>query len=259
MKNNVFEFKKKRKDWKGEGAQSRRRIDIDHPFDYEEVASITGPDYIRNLNRDGMAVLPSEELKRNFIAHLLRDIEKTTYTKVSGFKIADDYYHYIGHSWVQLLRDGWVRIGIDDFTSKVFGQPHTIRLPDVGDFLMQGDIGWSISRNGYEAPMQSPISGIVFAVNNRIKNHPELVHKDPYGEGWLFLLNPVSLEVNKKGLFSGKECFQWMEKENQSLLELLGPQYTRMAATGGEPIDDIFGHCPDIDWDRLVKTFLRTG
>jgi hypothetical protein len=32
-----------------------------------------------------------------------------------------------------------------------------------------------------------------------------------------------------------------------------------MAATGGEPIDDIFGHCPDIGWDRLVETFLRIG
>jgi hypothetical protein len=31
-----------------------------------------------------------------------------------------------------------------------------------------------------------------------------------------------------------------------------------MAATGGDLIDDIFGHFPEIDWDPLVRTFLRT-
>jgi hypothetical protein len=30
-----------------------------------------------------------------------------------------------------------------------------------------------------------------------------------------------------------------------------------LAATGGEPIDDVFGNFPEINWDRLVRTFLR--
>lgn len=258
MKQNVYEFKKKKEKGEEKGLHAERRIDIDQPFNYSDVASVTGPEYVRHLNRDGIAFLPNEELKRNVIGYLLKDLEKPAITKVSGFRVADDYYHHIGHSWAHQLGGGWVRIGIDDFTARVFGQAHTIHLPDVGNFLMQGDIGWVMNRNGHEAPMQSPVSGIVFAVNDRIKDHPELTHKDPYGEGWLFLLNPVNMEVNKKALCSGKECFQWMEKENQNLMEFLGSQYERLAATGGEPIDDIFGHFPEMDWDRLVRTFLRT-
>ena len=59
-----------------------------------------------------------------------------------------------------------------------------------------------------------------------------------------------------KKLYRGKECFQWMEKENQSLLEILGSEYERLAATGSELIDDIYGNFPEIKWDRLVKIFL---
>ena len=57
-------------------------------------------------------------------------------------------------------------------------------------------------------------------------------------------------------LYMGKECFQWMEKENQRLLEILGPEYERLAATGSELIDDMYGNFPGIKWDRLVKIFL---
>jgi len=50
-----------------------------------------------------------------------------------------------------------------------------------------------------------------------------------------------------------------MEKENQSLLRLLGPEYERLAATGAEAVDDLFGSFPEIGWARLVRTFLHTG
>ena len=258
MKNNVIEFKKKKADRKKNGFYQKKIIAIDLPFDYEEVVSITGPEYVRNLHRDGLAVLPNEELKKSFADILLKAIEKPTLANVSGVQIADNYYHHIGHSWVQPLQDGWVRIGIDDFASKVFGPTDPIILPAVGDFLMQSEVGWVLSRKDHEAPMQSPVSGIVFAVNDRIKEQPEITHNDPYGEGWLFLLNPVSLKIDMKALYLGKKCFQWIENEVQNLLKFLGPNCERLAATGGDLIDDTFGHFPEVDWDRLVRTFLRT-
>jgi hypothetical protein len=60
-----------------------------------------------------------------------------------------------------------------------------------------------------------------------------------------------------KALYPGKKCFQWIENEIQNLLKLLGPGSERLAATGGDLIDDIFGHFPEMDWERLVETFLR--
>ena len=54
------------------------------------------------------------------------------------------------------------------------------------------------------------------------------------------------------------EGFQWMEQEAHELASLMGPEHVRMAATGGEAINDFFGNFPDLGWDRLVRTFLKT-
>jgi glycine cleavage system H lipoate-binding protein len=256
MKHNVHE--EKNVDGKEKGLHAKSMIDLDQPFDYEEIAAITGPDYVQNLQRDGMSFIPYGELKKNAADLLLKAVEKRRFTNVSGFQVADDYYYHSGHSWAHLEHDGKVKIGIDDFTAKVFGPADTINLPSAGAALMQGQAGWSLIRNDHKAPMQSPISGTVLAVNDRIKEQPEITHDDPYEEGWLFLLDPSNLETNLRELYQGKACFQWMEKENQNLLELLGPEYQRLAATGGGLIDDIYGHFSEMNWDDLVRTFLRT-
>ena len=51
---------------------------------------------------------------------------------------------------------------------------------------------------------------------------------------------------------------QWMENESRKLLELMGHEYKDLAATGAEPISDVYGSLPDIGWDVLVREFLGT-
>ncbi len=63
---------------------------------------------------------------------------------------------------------------------------------------------------------------------------------------------------NHKGLFSGKASLEWTDRESQRLLRLIGPEYKNLAATGGEPIDDVYRNFPEIQWEILVKEFLRT-
>lgn len=339
---------------------ARRRIGPDQPFDQEEVAAATGPEYVRHLNRDGMSFLPYEDLKRkvpgfylpedkcvwmragvinlrlcdydydcyhcpfdeamknalgemagpkkkeraaNWAKHLkkrykiaatpcihflsgriaspeecsgnykchhcsvheLLDKEshletpiKEKYTNVSGHKIKDDYFYHFGHSWVNIELFQRVRVGIDDFISKILGPMDAINLPPVGTPMKQGEIGCILTRKDKKAAMQSPMSGTVYAVNDKVKKNPELTHDDPYHDGWLYILDADNIKPELAGLYSDKECFQWMEKESQNLLDLMGPRYEQLAATGGEPIDDVSGNFPEIGWDRLVRRFLYT-
>jgi len=181
------------------------------------------------------------------------------YKSASGFKVADGYYYHYGHSWVHIIHGGCVRVGIDDFMAKIFGQAGQIKLPQEGASLKQGNVAWVMARNGHRAPVQSPLSGRVLAVNYGALEHPEISHDDPYEKGWLFHLEPSFLRREFQGLYFGEECLQWMEKENQSLLRLLGPEYERLAATGAEAVNDLFGSFPEIGWNRLVRTFLHTG
>jgi CheY-like chemotaxis protein len=56
---------KKGKAKKSKGFDAKTLISIDQPFNYEEVAAITGPEYIRNLHHEDIIITPYEELKKN--------------------------------------------------------------------------------------------------------------------------------------------------------------------------------------------------
>jgi heterodisulfide reductase subunit A len=191
------------------------------------------------------------------VKHLAKPITLPKYFVVSGYRLADDYYYHSGHSWAHMEKGGRLKIGVDDFMVKILGQADSLKLPVEGTTLRQGRTGWLFTRDGHRAEILSPLTGKVFAVNDEAVENPELVYADPYQKGWIFILEPIVPKLDLENLFFGSGSIQWMEKENKKLLQLLGPEFERLAATGGKPVADLFGHFPEIGWDRLVKTFFR--
>lgn len=189
---------------------------------------------------------------------LVREVDPPVYRLVSGYKMAEGYYYHMGHSWARFEHGGRVKVGLDDFSAKVFGTANTMTLPPLGEVLKQDQVGWTFTRNGHDAAVLAPITGTVLAVNQNAREHPEIIAEDPFHEGWLFMVEPVMPKRNLRGLYFDKDSYMWMENEVQGLLHLMGPEYERMAATGGEPLKDLFGHFPEIGWGNLVKRFLRS-
>lgn len=183
---------------------------------------------------------------------------KPSYLKASGYLLADDYYYHLGHTWARFEHGGRVRIGFDDFITRLFGMFSTITLPPLGTKLVKNQAGLIFSRSGRQAAAFSPITGSVLAVNDNALKNPGIIHEDPYYEGWLCILEPNMPKRNIKGLFFGKDSFEWTDRESQKLLRLMGTEYQNLAATGGEPVDDVYSRFPEIGWDTLTKTFLKT-
>ncbi len=67
---------KKGKAKKAKGFDSKTLIGIDQPFNYEEVAAITGPEYIHNLHHEGTVVTPYEELKKAMAQAMAKPAER---------------------------------------------------------------------------------------------------------------------------------------------------------------------------------------
>ncbi|CCK79853.1 MULTISPECIES: glycine cleavage system protein H [Desulfobacula] len=183
---------------------------------------------------------------------------KPSLTLASGYRLADGYYYHMGHTWARFEHGGRVTVGFDDFMVKLFGPPSKILIPPIGTNLKKDHAGLTFSRSDKTATALSPVTGNVLAVNIKAKEHPEIVHEDPYHEGWLCILEPNMPKRNHKGLFYGKESLEWTDRESQRLLHLIEPEYMDLAATGGEPVDDIYGSFPEIEWEILVREFLRT-
>jgi glycine cleavage system H lipoate-binding protein len=181
----------------------------------------------------------------------------------SGFNVARDHYYHFGHSWARVEYGGRVRVGVDDFALRLLGPQDDIEIPGLGSSVGQNQPNAVLKRNGKEAPVLSPVDGTVVAVNHHVKNKTAIANKDPYGEGWLMVIQPSSLRNNLKNLFFGSESLAWIDDEFFRLQKLMGEvfgeenQY-KMAATGGEAVSDIYGEIPEIGWDRLVSEFLHS-
>jgi glycine cleavage system H lipoate-binding protein len=181
----------------------------------------------------------------------------------SGFNVARDHYYHHGHSWARVEYGGRVRIGIDDFAMRLLGPQDKIELPGLGSHVGQNRPQVVLKRNGNEAPTLSPMDGTVVAVNNKLLSKTAIANNDPYGEGWLMVIQPSSLRNNLKNLFFGPESLAWVDDEFFRLQKLMGEVYGedtryKMAATGGEAISDIYGEVPELGWDRLVNEFLHS-
>jgi len=180
-------------------------------------------------------------------------------TSASGYKMAKNTFYHPGHSWARFEHGGRARIGIDDFSHRLFGPSKQMNLPPLGEKLKQNQVGWTFEKKGHEAAVLSPVTGVVLAVNHKVREHPELAHLDPYHEGWLLMIEPAMPKRDMKGLYYGRESVQWMENENARLLSLMGPEYENLAATGAEPVRDVLEAFPEVGWQVLVKAFLLTG
>src|SRR5208337_762477 len=104
---------------------------------------------------------------------------------VAGFQVPENLRYHAGHTWALSESRDLVRVGMDDFASKLVGKIDSIALPQRGRWVRQGQKVWTVYHDGKSVDMVSPIEGTVSDVNDALANDPDLARKDPYGEGWM--------------------------------------------------------------------------
>jgi glycine cleavage system H lipoate-binding protein len=172
--------------------------------------------------------------------------------EVFGFRVpTETYYLHRGHAWAVVENENRVRVGLDDFSQKVLGRADKFTFPEVGKVYRQDHIFMALVRQKRLASFLAPVDGTIEAINPKVRQRPSLVHDDPYGEGWLFLVNPINLRSNLDNLAFGEGNAAWIELEAHRLLNLLGPSST--LPDGGSIIDDVYGHYPQLNWQVLQR------
>ncbi len=174
----------------------------------------------------------------------------------AGFRMADDYYYHHGHTWVSFEHGGLIRIGFDEFLVKLFGPMNNVTIKPLGSLLKPNQEVIRFTRNCRTASVLSPVSGTMLAANPILTQHPDIPHMDPYRKGWVCIIEPEMPKKDGKKLMTGSDSITWMETEAQKLMDMLGADYEKLAAQGGEPVNDIYGACPELDWTTLTRTFL---
>jgi glycine cleavage system H protein len=101
----------------------------------------------------------------------------------------DDVRYSTDHEWAR-LEDGKVRIGITDYAQDALGDVVFVELPDVGRTVTAGESFAEVESTKSVSDIYAPIAGTVAAVNADLAETPERINDDPYGEGWLCLIEP---------------------------------------------------------------------
>ena len=175
---------------------------------------------------------------------------------VGGFSVPDNLRYHPGHTWALSESPNLVRIGIDDFASKLVGKVEQVTLPQRGQWIRQGQKVWSIVRNGVKVDMVSPIEGSVADINESIARDPELARKDPYGEGWLLTVQSPDAKTNFRNLLGGALARWWMEESAGRLQKKMPSMLGALAQDGGAAVDNIAAQMPNQDWAALAKEFF---
>jgi glycine cleavage system H protein len=105
----------------------------------------------------------------------------------SGMIPADLRFHK-EHEWVR-LKGRQATVGISDFAQDALGDIVFIELPKAGTTVKVGQHIGEIESTKTTSTLYTPVSGTIAQVNGELKDHPEVVNSDPYGRGWMVVID----------------------------------------------------------------------
>jgi glycine cleavage system H protein len=100
------------------------------------------------------------------------------------------------HEWVS-LEGNRVRIGITDYAQDALGDVVYVQVPDAGTDVSAGERFTEVESTKSVSDIYAPVSGTVVEVNASLADQPERLNSDPYGEGWICVIemsDPAQLD-----------------------------------------------------------------
>jgi len=108
-------------------------------------------------------------------------------------KILPELRYTKEHEWAR-LDAGKVRVGITDYAQKELHEIVMVDLPAVGTKLKAAQKLGTVDSVKATSDIFAPVTGEVAEVNGKLEEAPELVNKDPYGQGWMIVIKPANVK-----------------------------------------------------------------
>lgn len=126
------------------------------------------------------------------------------------FRVATDRYYSSEGLWAKA--DGkMVRIGLTDFWQQRHGDVAFAEIEPVGTTLTAEDVISTVETIKVDIELTSPVSGTIVEVNPDMEDSPELINQDPYGQGWLALIEVTDWETERARLMDPQAYFTLMK------------------------------------------------
>jgi glycine cleavage system H protein len=131
-----------------------------------------------------------------------------------GMNVPEDLKYTKEHEWVRVDGERLV-IGITDFAQDALGDVVYVDVPETGTQIKAGEPFGEVESTKSVSDVYAPVSGTVVDRNTQLADAPELVNRDPYGEGWMIVLSPADAS-EVEGLLEAGAYRELTETEGSS-------------------------------------------
>jgi glycine cleavage system H lipoate-binding protein len=166
---------------------------------------------------DSLDFSAARPIERDGAGHVRESRKEAAH--IQGCEVAGALFFHPAHTWARIEDGGCVRTGLDDFAQRILGRPYLITMPEPGATFRFGEGCWDFTHQAGVSVLVAPVSGRVKEINPALADRPALLNRDPYGEGWVLLIEPTDLKGCLKRLIYGPKVKQWYEREFEKLHE----------------------------------------
>jgi glycine cleavage system H protein len=125
----------------------------------------------------------------------------------------DDLYYNRSHLWIRVQGTRGT-VGVTDYAQREMGEVLFVDLPEEGSQVEKKDVFGSLESSKTVAELHCPVSGEIVSINKDLEEEPSLVNDDPYGNGWLIVVeidDPNELE----DMINAADYEEMLEQEDE--------------------------------------------
>lgn len=143
---------------------------------------------------------------------------ETTVDKFT-FRVATDRLYTSDGVWVQPQGTTQVRVGLTDFVQQHGGDVAFAKVKPTGTSLKPGDELAELETMKVNVELPSPVTGTIVEINKALELKPELINQDPFGEGWLAVVEASNWEADRTKLLDPKSYLSAMQSQAEQELK----------------------------------------
>ena len=130
-------------------------------------------------------------------------------SEIRGCNLPDDLYYLVEkHVWAKPMEDGTLRVGMTAVAAKLAGgnlAGVTVKAKSIGQEIAQGKSVATVESSKFVGPVPAPVAGVLLRGNEKLASDPNIVSRDPYGEGWIAEMKPANWDADKANLATGAD------------------------------------------------------
>lgn len=104
--------------------------------------------------------------------------------------VPDDLRYSSDHEWMR-VEGSSIRVGITEYAQDALGDVVFVQLPDVGSEVDAGAAVAEVESTKSVSDIYAPVAGRITEVNTDLEGAAETINRDPYGDGWIFAIEPT--------------------------------------------------------------------